>query len=794
MEYPQKRFSLFRRVLVIAGLAVMAAPRVRAITLVQEGKPQASIVVAMRALAPAKEDTVANKIAIAAHDLQEYIEKISGARLPIVGDDRKPQGSLILVGKSRLTEELHLAIPDGLTPARREEGFVIVSKGDRLLLTGNDQGPYHGTEYATYAFLERLGVRWFMPGVFGEVVPRQTTLQFSEMTVREKPDFIMRNWWDHTTPEMAEEERRWKIRNRMNPDEMYAPPGDSSVREYTADPKEATLHPEYFAKNLDGAVNPYLPNLINPQAVDIAAEKMKARFRQHPDQQSLGIAPDDGLPRDFNPQTQKLNQNFTELGGREGEPTEVSISEEWFRFVNALVRQVKQEFPDRILTTNGYANRDTPPEGITLDPNLSIMSAAIWCDTLHAFDDPKSWQMVRQGQNLQHWTQMNDKVWVYGYDYTMLVSALTPVPTTRKLARDLPLLKKWGIIGFWDETRNIWAECGIPTKYLRARLEWDTRADVKALLGDFFSKWYGAAATPAQPFWEDIEAAIESTPLLGHEDRILPYVYTPELLGRLKTDIEAAERAADSERTRLHVQADRLIYEHLVAYCKMNAAEFAGDFAAAAREADHMMELRQQLNAINSFYIMPTEKGYETGVFYWGVTARADYDRKLADMTSGKTGDLIALLPERADFHLDPTDTGRFAGWYASGHGPGGWTSVLTTRPFYAQGYMSAEGYPYTGYLWYRFQISIPESVRGKRIVLFAPAVETEAWAWVNGKYVGHRPYHEAYERPNELALDVTDAIQPGKTNLIAIRVNTSLNAAAAAGGLVSRLFLYSPK
>ena len=50
-----------------------------------------------------------------------------------------------------------------------------------------------------------------------------------------------------------------------------------------------------------------------------------------------------------------------------------------------------------------------------------------------------------------------------------------------------------------------------------------------------------------------------------------------------------------------------------------------------------------------------------------------------------------------------------------------------------------------------------------------------------------------ADERPNELAVDVTDALLPGKTNTIAIRVNTSLNRAAAGGGLQGRVFLYAP-
>ena len=107
---------------------------------------------------------------------------------------------------------------------------MIVCRGDRLLLAGNNDGPYHGTEYAVYDFLRSLGVRWFMPGEFGEVVPQQRTIRVPEQQVREKPDFVMRNWWLHALPELAKQETRWKLRNKMNPEEMFAICGDSSVR------------------------------------------------------------------------------------------------------------------------------------------------------------------------------------------------------------------------------------------------------------------------------------------------------------------------------------------------------------------------------------------------------------------------------------------------------------------------------------------------------------------------------------------------------------------------------------
>ena len=98
---------------------------------------------------------LATKIAGAARDLQVYVQKITGAKLPIVGDDALPAGTVIFVGRSALTKPFDAKIPSGLSPRREEEGYLILAKGGRLLLAGNEAAPYHGTEYAVAEFLHR---------------------------------------------------------------------------------------------------------------------------------------------------------------------------------------------------------------------------------------------------------------------------------------------------------------------------------------------------------------------------------------------------------------------------------------------------------------------------------------------------------------------------------------------------------------------------------------------------------------------------------------------------------------
>lgn len=783
--------------------ALLAPAAARAdVTLAQDGKPRATIVVAKAALTaePGPKDgtytdqqPAAGKVAAAARDLQHYVQKISGAKLPLVGDDKMPDGPVVLVGKSRQTAGLDKDVPAGLTPQRAEEGFLLRCKGDRMLLAGNDEGPYHGTEYAVAELLNRLGVRWFMPGEGGEVVPRLATLAVTDVTVRQKPDFKMRNWWGPQPAANRLLESRWKIRNKMNPVlHFIAIPGDSSARSLI--PADLVKkEPELFGLTADGKRDIGMPNLSNPKAVARAAQTIKERFRKFPKETSFGFAPDDGLPRDYNKETLRRNLGFPDLVGRLGVPAELSVTEEWLAFVNGVAREVHKDFPNHLITTNGYANRNTPPQGITLEPNVGIMFAAIWSDTLHAYDDPRSWQTVRQGQMIKRWAELSKNVFMYDYIYIMLASAGTPVPRARKHRRDMPLLKKWGVIGFSDEGRTVLMESGIAPRYLRARLMWDAGLDADAVLADYFTKWYGPAAGPARAFWDALEEAIEKTPMIGHEDRILPYVYTTDLLAALHKHVAAAEKLAVGEPFHGRVRADRLILEHLDAYMAMTKAEWACDFAAAVKQADRMLAQRKQLSLLSPFYCTPEDSKSESGFYYWGVVKRREYYQKLADQTSGKTGKLVAVLPEKVPFCTDPRDEGRFAGWYAPDWDGKGWQKAMTTTPFYAQGHRDAQGYPYLGAMWYRLVVDVPASARGKKVRLYAPAVETEAWGWVNGRFVGHRPYREAYERPNEIDWDVSAALQPGKRNVVVLRVHTGMSASQAASGLISRLFLYAP-
>src|SRR5260370_41180810 len=185
-----------RNLILLAGAVVFlnAGPAPAGVTLVRIGKPNAVIVVSKAALTASPDlkpdkihdvPAVASKVAAAARDLQVYVEKITGAKLPIIGDDKEPAGNVIMVGRSALSKAFDAKIPAGLTPARAEEGFIIMCQGNRLLLAGNDEEIYRGTQYAVAELLHRFGVRWFMPTESVRVVPKEPTTELPDMAIHQ---------------------------------------------------------------------------------------------------------------------------------------------------------------------------------------------------------------------------------------------------------------------------------------------------------------------------------------------------------------------------------------------------------------------------------------------------------------------------------------------------------------------------------------------------------------------------------------------------------------------------------
>ena len=92
----------------------------------------------------------------AARELQQYIEQMSGCRLPITNDLNTSSPRIIVGYNGRVK-----ALTDVEMPEQDDESFTYQTVGRDLLIWG---GAQRGTMYGVFTFLEReLGIHWLTP-------------------------------------------------------------------------------------------------------------------------------------------------------------------------------------------------------------------------------------------------------------------------------------------------------------------------------------------------------------------------------------------------------------------------------------------------------------------------------------------------------------------------------------------------------------------------------------------------------------------------------------------------------
>ena len=810
-----KKSFVLMLMLMLAGLSLFSCPGVNALPLVRDGQPLAKIVIATEA---------PEKNRFAAEELQHFIKTMSGATLPILKDDQPElnaeKNPLILIGKSRLTDKLKIELPNGFSPKENREGFLIRTMGDNLILAGNDDGPavkvspayhsrwagkvYQGSLFAVYDFLERLGCRWFFPGELGEIVPEMKTIEVGNLDIHETPSFMVRGFWTTDWTSLPEKDRQdlslWFSRNKYLPyGSIVGNAVDGSIMHLVPAKQYFEAHPEYFAMDKEGKRGPEYLCLSNPDVLKLAVEKVKEYFKANPNAMCYGFAPPDGQPMCWCKECQANNGRFM-MKATTGKGMTQSISDGFYLFFNKVADEVKKEYPDRLLVASIYSGRIYPPQNITRMPdNTSGHLAFLDHSVMHRMGHPESWQAQEVLSLVQNWTKVSDKIIYRPYVPSFMTHCQVPLPMTRNISYEIPLLKKNGVFGMEWQGWCAWSVEGI-NSYLRGKLLWNSNLDSGKLLDDYYAQCYGKAAPYVRKYFEGLEDSMEAARFDTHEEELIPEIFPVPTVEKLNVNVALAVKAVSeaSPIIRKRVEMVRLIADHLLAYVKMREAERNLEFAAAVTGAEKMLKTEEEMQKINTCLV--SGDGYrldarETyGKFNANFSAQGkkkQYQAQL-DLTNGKEGELVARIPKAWQFTTDPYDEGYIFQWYQPSFNAGAWKKIETGRCWEVQGYSSENRYPYTGIAWYRTQVEVPDKFVNRKIVLFCGGINEEAWVWVNGRLVGYQPYHCWWERYRYVQqFDITQAVVPGKENIIAIRVLTDDK--FGFGGIFRRPFIYSP-
>ena len=805
--------------------AVGAAP----LRLVDEGRPVATIVTASE---------VPYSVELAVRELNEFIGKMTGAQLPVATEADEVSGPRVLVGESRLTKALGIEIPHGYALNEIKEGYFVRRIGTDLVLAGNDGNGetlgkrldpkaakerakhpyrlprelyYRGSLFAVYDFLFEQGCRWYMPGEFGEVVPKRKTLEVGEADRFVKPAFLKHGYWmkpgfrDPTRGLDADEDLdKFFNRNRfLDYDALYGNARDGSImtpiRRRKLTPE---TDPEMFALNADGSRSSEIPCMSNPGVRRVLVEDACAYFGEHPEANFVGYAPPDGLPVCYCKDCLRANggQRMYSQATADEIPC---ISGAYYALLRDVAEEVGRKFPGKVVSASIYAGRILPPPDFYRMPsNVVGFLALIEYTLMHPVDDPSNWQSAQIRSLVRSWSSRIDGLCYRPYYPSFLVNLALPMPLWRNTVRDVKWMQANGVRGFVWEGWPSFSTGGIDY-YLRSRLLWDPSADGEAIMDEFFGTFYGPASGPVKAFYLALGDAVTKAPFNSHEAEPLREVYTRPLVDSLLPLVGQAEAAVrgKGEDLERRVRMVRLQADHLAAFAEMrDDAERVYDYRRAAQLADRMTALEDEMLGICPSFVFTRHRKFDADRLAkdplngnFSSVGWAGQYRRLAALTDGTAGRLVRTLPEDWKLNLDSIQEGVSAQWFAPETDISGWRDIKIGHPLETQGVATdaRRVLPYLGDAWYAVDFELGDNVPGGTS-LYAGGINNEAWVWINGRLVRHQPQHAWWDRPNYswTAGIPADVLKRGK-NRMTVRVRCVDR--HGFGGIFRGMFIYEP-
>ncbi len=417
--------------------------------LVEEGRPCAEIVIA---------EQPPRATRLAAQELQTYIAKLSGAKLPVVTEPTGEAPVAVFVGRSKHTDRLNIDDKN-----LRYGAYRIASGDNWLVLIGDDtnftpiepwprnnhdiasgkmqaawdkitgkhwgymlgqlhkhysgpnslfgtpderttdnDGNVHvwtyderGSFNAVCGFLRRLGVRWYMPGEIGEVVPRMASIPLPRPDHRDaghaedarrtgparsdaaasvlydqivRPDFPMRIL-NFRSAVYGRDVMMWGF--RLGVRQPYGRQAAHGLHGMTDNEWTLGNHPDWFA--LYGGKRHNRPNVRNNQLCYSneelfreAVEFARVQF-DHFKLDAVSIMPPDGYTAICQCE-QCAGKASPELGARG------MASNYVWEFVNRVAREVGQTHPGKRISNCAYGIYTEPPSNIDkLEPNVQVI-------------------------------------------------------------------------------------------------------------------------------------------------------------------------------------------------------------------------------------------------------------------------------------------------------------------------------------------------------------------------------------------------------------------------------------
>ncbi len=514
--------------------------------LVSQGQPRAEIILS---------DHPTRTQRLAAAELQSYIEKITGAKLAIETEPGK-QPIKIHVGQSRHTEKLGITsrgLTDGayrivsgdrwLVLIGDDTDFVPIEPWPRNYtdirsgkmqaawnqITGKQWGYMHkqlhkhysgtnslfgtaderktdeegnvhvwsfderGSFNAVCGFLRQLGVRWYMPGEIGEIVPKKKSIALPEIDQTVRPDFPMRIL--NFRPGVGGREgMMWGF--RLGVRRPYGRQAAHGLHGMTDNEPTLSNHPDWFALYGDRRHNQanvkcnqlcYSNEELFREAVDFARAQLS-----HFEMDVVSIMPPDGYTAIC--QCEKCaGKQSPELGPRG------RLSNYVWQFVNRVGKEVAKTHPHKKISCCAYGVYTEPPSSIQkLHPNVQVILVGGRRPTSADRDDLRrlraAWQKKSDNplEIFENYPFTGRGFYLPAYIPGVLGDSINETKGQSR-GEDIWLTMDFGpdAVGF----NHFLA-------YFTARMYWGGKQqDVRALFAEYVQKFYGPAAPAMAEFF-----------------------------------------------------------------------------------------------------------------------------------------------------------------------------------------------------------------------------------------------------------------------------------------------------
>jgi hypothetical protein len=692
----------------------------------------------------------------AAMELMEHVERMSGAKLEVVspGDDLAGRVPIYL-------DQAADAGLDKLTGKVSTNGAAFTLKVERNSISIRGLSP-EGTLFGCYELLEQLGIRWFMPGEIGRVIPRTTTVRVQEQVTSQGPSFPAR--W---AAGYAGKFRTWQRRMRMGGPHFPSAHGIRMPKTHSFEKK-----PDCYA--LIGGVRKDRQLCVsNPETLQGAIETVGNYFRTNPDSPWIGLGPHDG--RGF-----CECDGCCELDGGDWDPfaAHMSMTDRYLGFFNKILDGIADEFPSKKICFYAYASYNRPPVKVTPNPRIVPAFAPITICRRHGLGNPICPEKDKYYRwMVGEWGKVLPELYDRGYWFNLACPGFL-FPMVHRLRTQIPISRELGITGWRVECLAHWGS-ELPSLYIASKLMWDHEADVDALMEDFLSRYFGPAASPMRDYFALIDSRMRDSDVHTGSSYDVPLVYPPAVRRQAREYLSAAAREATNEPYAQRVRALRQVYDYTDAFCAMMESRATHQWPRAGESLKQIDRLLDTLTSQYDIELVTKRYGISYMERFFRKPTVQGYERAIAK------GTFLAGMEDLWMFKIDQEGIGEALQWYSADLTGGNWQTLHTSSSSWSnQGLRHFKG---DG--WYRQHVLLPEIADGKRVFLWFGGVDETARVWLNGTLLGDSPGRAFV--PFEF--DVTEAVAPGRENVVSVRVtNMKLNEVGT-GGIVAPVFFWVP-